>query len=371
MGKRDSQVNLLEHSKAKVTLLGKYLQRYLNIIANDGYTQRIKIYDLYCGDGIYDNKEEGSPLVILRAIKELHSENVSRLKQIIPIDCQFNDIENEKVLKVKEAVEKELLHSPEFGEIIFTVEDYQVEVKRLLAELPKLKKQKKFIFIDPYGYKNIKPSDIKAILECGDTEVLLFLPTQFMYRFDRKGTPPALKEFNDELNIIQDERNTISDWQYIEQLKVRFRELVSERYFVDTFTIEKDPNTIFCLFFFCNHIRGFEKMIDAKWEIDTERGKGYSYKGGNLELFSPTYELESKLKKYLEDGQRSNGDIYEFTLRLGFRPKHAKHIFESWQKIPNNFVVVDSKGKVARKGSFYINYDDYKNHHNKVNFKLI
>lgn len=371
MTKKDSQINLLKHSEAKVTYLGKYLERYLNIIANDGYTQRIKIYDLYCGDGVYDNKKEGSPIVILKAIKDLHSKNVSNLGKIIPIDCQFNDIDRAKVLNVKKVVGEMELHIPEYGEAVFTVEDYQVRIKKLLTELPKLRKQKKFIFIDPYGYKNIKPNDIKAILECSNTEVLLFLPTQFMYRFNRNGTPLALKEFNEELNIKQDEWNTQSDWQYIELLKERFRELVGDKYFVDTFTIEKDSNTIFCLFFFCSHIRGFEKMIDVKWEMDPLRGKGYSYKGSNLELFSPTHELEEKLKKYIGYKKRSNGDVYEFTLRHSFRPKHATDIFKVWQKQNPNFKVIDSKGEEARKNSFYVNYDDYKNNYSKVHFKLI
>jgi hypothetical protein len=47
MTKKDVKTNLLNHSEAKVRLLGEYLKRYLNIICNDGYTKRIKIYDLF------------------------------------------------------------------------------------------------------------------------------------------------------------------------------------------------------------------------------------------------------------------------------------------------------------------------------------
>jgi hypothetical protein len=36
--KKKSQLAMLDHSKAKVLLLQKYLEKYLNIIANDGYT---------------------------------------------------------------------------------------------------------------------------------------------------------------------------------------------------------------------------------------------------------------------------------------------------------------------------------------------
>jgi hypothetical protein len=41
MTKVDVKRNLLEHSEVKVRLLGEYLKRYLNIISNDGYTEKI------------------------------------------------------------------------------------------------------------------------------------------------------------------------------------------------------------------------------------------------------------------------------------------------------------------------------------------
>lgn len=62
----DAKKNLLKHSEAKVRLLGEYLKRYLNIISNDGYTEQIEIHDLFCGEGLYENGGEGSPLVIMR-----------------------------------------------------------------------------------------------------------------------------------------------------------------------------------------------------------------------------------------------------------------------------------------------------------------
>lgn len=72
MTKRKSQLVMLDHSKAKVLLLQKYLEKYLNIIANDGYTEKINVFDLFCGEGVYENEGEGSPLAILRTLKDLH-----------------------------------------------------------------------------------------------------------------------------------------------------------------------------------------------------------------------------------------------------------------------------------------------------------
>lgn len=49
--KKKSQIVLLDHSKAKVLLLQKYLEKYFGIIANDGFTQRINVFDLFVARG--------------------------------------------------------------------------------------------------------------------------------------------------------------------------------------------------------------------------------------------------------------------------------------------------------------------------------
>lgn len=372
MQNKNAKKNLLSHSEAKVRLLGEYLKRYLNIISNDGYTERIKIYDLFCGEGVYDNNGEGSPLVILRAVKDMHFINVARSEKFPKIDCQFNDLDETKVDKVKKIVSEKSLYYSQFGALEYTSNNYEDEIKRII-QLPKSKKSKAFIFIDPYGYRNIKASDIKNLLQKKDSEVLLFLPTQFMYRFDTNGTPEALIDFIEELTDYKSWKETDpnSVWKYINQLKESFRTFLGPSYFVDTFTIKKDPSTVFCLFFFSCHIKGFEKMLEAKWEIDTEQGKGWTFTNNQPSLFElqKTNSLEEKLKFFLRS-KRSNGEIYEFTLRLGFLTKHTNEIFFNWQK-NGNLEVSSSEGRKIRKGAFYISYRYYKDEPKKAEFNLL
>lgn len=374
MGNNMDAKNILKpHSEAKVKLLSKYLNIYLSVIGNVDYVKRIKIYDLFCGEGLYDNDKEGSPLVILKALEELYYSSLEKEKKIPIAECHFNDIDHDNIKKLKEVVEAKSFSYPKLEDIVFTVGDYREEIKKVINYFEQYKYTKGFIFIDPYGYSDIRFSEIKTLLNKGNTEILLFLPIQFMYRFDNDAAPSALINFIKELSINYSEwQNPNNPRKYVSQLTGAFRDYLGDKFFVDTFLIEKDAQTVFCLFFFSSHIYGFEKMIEAKWEIDPQRGKGYTYKGNNPELFSPIYELESKLKKFIEDGKRTNGDVYVFTLRLGFRPKHATDIFKAWQKKQNsNFKVIDSKGNEARKNSFYIKYDDYKNNYSKVHFKLI
>lgn len=219
MPKRTSQIKMLDHSKAKIELLRKYLEKYLNIISNDGYTQKIHIYDLFCGEGVYDNKGEGSPVAILSVLKDLHFINKAKNIKFPQVDLFFNDLEETKINKLKSIIDEKKLHYPEFGKLHFRSKSYNEIVEPLAKHLLKLKDEKAFIFIDPYGYKEIRASDLKRLLESKKSEVLLFLPTQFMYRFDEKGRPQALIEILEELVDLKQWEINNSVYDFINQFK--------------------------------------------------------------------------------------------------------------------------------------------------------
>lgn len=355
----NSKTNLFDHSEAKIRLLGEYLKRYLNIISNDGYTEEINIYDLFCGQGLYDNGGHGSPLVTLNQVKNTYYSLISKKPNKLPkINCHFNDIDTSKIEILRNAIKSKSLHYEEYGNLKFSSNDYKDEVDKLKVLFQKFKKQKAFLFIDPYGYKDIKSEQIKLLMDSNKkSEVLLWLPTQHMYRFSKNGIPEALLHFIEELTQYKEWKESDSVWKFINQLKTGFQSYLGENYFVDNFSIKKEENTVFCLFFFTSHIKGFEKMLEAKWEIDTEQGRGWEYTGNVATLFSDnkTNELEEKLKIFLASNKKFNSDVYEFTLRQGFLPKHTNQIFEQWQQ-NNTLLVTLANGEKARRKSFYIKY---------------
>ncbi len=359
MIKQDVKTNLLNHSEAKVELLGKYLKRYLNIISNDGFTENINIYDLFCGQGQYENEGEGSPLITLREIKKTFYSVIDKKAIKKPkINCHFNDIDSSKIGILKKAIIDKSLHYPNIGELVFTTNDYKSEVQKLSSIFQNFKNERGFVFIDPYGYKDVKAEHIEQLMNCNKkSEVLLWLPVQFMYRFTENGTPEALQSFIQELGLVEHLENVKNIWKYIETIKIGFQNYLGNNYFVDNFSLQKDENYVVCLYFFTSHIRGFEKMLEAKWEIDSEQGRGWKYSGNGPTLFSEqkTNDLEDKLKDFLKQGKRFNYDVYEFTLRQGYLPKHTNEILTNWQN--NNILEVKlANNEKARKKAFYIKY---------------
>lgn len=368
---RRSQRVMLDHSKAKVELLEKYLEKYLNIISNDGYTKKIDVYDLFCGEGEYENGGVGSPIAILKVIEELHTINKAKVRQLPKVNVFFNDMKFEKTEKLKKVINDKTLHKAEYGAIHFRNKNYKDIVSVLAQYISSVKTEKAFIFIDPYGYKEIRASEIKELLISGKSEVLLFLPTQFMYRFDDKGTPQALIDILEELVDLHEWKQNNSVYEFIEQFKNALKKYLGS-IFVDTFTIEKDEATVFCLFFFSSHIRGFEKMLETKWQIDDDEGKGWSYeKTMNLFASQKTNTLEEFIVQFLSNSNEVvyNGTLYEQTLRQGFLPKHTNEILNAYQE-EGKLDVLSPDGDKIRKGAFYINYDSFKVNYKRVYFKI-
>ena len=69
MALKDSQKDMQEHSAKKVELVRHYLNAYLAVIGYDAFTEGVHCYDLFCGEGIYPNGGEGSPITFIKSLR--------------------------------------------------------------------------------------------------------------------------------------------------------------------------------------------------------------------------------------------------------------------------------------------------------------
>ena len=368
---KNSQKDMLEHSKAKVSLLKAYLEAYLGVISNGGYTDAIHFIDMFCGEGVYPNGEEGSPLVIARGLDKLCKARSG--KWIPKLHFTWNDVDLAKV----ELVSRKLADDQIGVDSHVILSQCNLEYSEILRMAMKCvsglsNKQKAFLFIDPYGYKDVKPAHIRELLQGGHSELLLFQPTQHLFRFSERGTPPALSDFMKEVSEGNDWPVGLSVREYIRHTTELFRNYLGGKFFVDTFTIEKErPKAVFCLFFFSPHIRGFEKMLEAKWKMDSDSGQGWHYQDAmqGFDLFNQpqTNLLETHLDHKMRSRPAwSNGELYEMILRQGFLPKHGREILTHWQQAGKILV-----SPVNRKGVFYLSYKDFKEQPMKIQVSVV
>lgn len=348
MSLKDSQKDMFEHSSKKVELLRLYLNAYLAVLGFDGFTDAIRCHDIFCGEGVYPNGGKGSPIVFAETLIEAALRNPSKR-----FSLHFNDQDADKVENVKKEL-SQLGQLPTNLVVTSSVLRFDQVIQETKDKLAQMGKEKAFLFVDPYGYKEIKPQLIQELMLSGKCELLLFLPTQQMFRFSKKGTPESLAGFLDEIRQGREFPREATISTYIAYIVEGFRLLMPDR-IVDSFIIRKDSKTAFCLFFFTSNLKGAEKMLEAKWKLDDQQGVGWSYSDSGYEgsLFQEPQinTLEKMLEVMLKEGSRNNIEIYDRTIRAGFRPTHATQILRVMQT-HGRIKVVEN----VRNGTFYLDY---------------
>jgi three-Cys-motif partner protein len=381
--KIDVKNTLQIHSQAKVEFYTAYLKRYLRILCLAQPINQINIYDVFCGIGIYDDGGKGSPIAAFDAIKGLTSDE--KLKRTnTQISLIINDIEQQKIERVKKYIDS---GNQNFCDVRY----YNYDIEQMFNIVQKevsntASNTRNLIFIDPYGYKNIKKEILYKLMENGRTEIILFLPISHMHRFTQKAIHDEetvqyepLRQFvnsffNSDHKMVKEQLAVMEYIQFITEA------LQYNKFYTTSYYIERDSTNYFALFFMSSNILGFEKILGVKWELDEEAGSGFKtpliQKGFFDEYFMEqakeenAAKLESILLNLLAE-PKTNKQIYEETLKHEFLPKHTTEVFKIWQSSNPEFKVYDMKtGNKARKGAFYISYDNYKESEAKVQFRL-
>lgn len=355
--------NLLEHSEAKVKLYSRYLSIYLNVLARS-FVNNIYLYDLFCGEGIYEDGGEGSPIAALECIKRHYYSNEQKCPNLFVTfnDTGFSEIEKEKLKtdRVKEFADK--IFRPENVKVGFTNIDYSKIIEKVIERTSKLKNDERaLVFIDPWGYKKINPTDIKQLLENGKTEVILFLPIYFMSRFAEKAKDEeyrggeALRNFLGELfGSIQNLPNYKNQNEFIFLIQEEFKKFLKLKY-VDSFKIERENNQWFSLYFFTNNPKGFLKMLESKWALDKKHGAGFKQGDGHmLDMFdeiSLTHYDQKVLEFLKQNSAATNEDLRNFGIENNFLPKHTKQVLDQLRK-KYEIEIISLDGKAAL--SYYL-----------------
>jgi len=363
------------HSRAKVDFYKTYLERYVAILCQSQYIRHIRIYDVYCGMGIYEDGGKGSPVVAYDTIKDIYEAH--KITNDTDITLVVNDKSEARIARVQEYIESNK-HS------YCKVRPYNLEIGELLGIIiPEINKTpndtRNLVFIDPYGYKDIKKELLLDLMENGRTEVILFLPISHMQRF----TNAALQD-DDAITQYEPLRDFVNSFfpdtnHPIRQSTVKAKEYIhyvadalkfGNKFFATSYYIERDRANHFALFFMSSNIFGFEKILETKWALDEEHGGGFKLPEATGNLFAEEFALEAKnenanrLKAYLVEALRSprtNNEIYELVVRHEFLPKHANEVLRELQQNNPRFSVINiANGKNARKNSFYLSYQHYK-----------
>ncbi len=373
--KPDAKKVMLPHSKAKLDFYQSYLERYLPILRLAEFTTAINIFDVFCGTGIYQDGTKGSPIRAFEAIRgsSEHHEN----RSLTPVSLIVNDIEEKKINGVRTYLDARNNGVCTLDYKNLDANDFLGEISRIISK--QSTKERNLILIDPYGYKGIKKEYIEGLLRNKrNTEIILFLPISQIYRFSGKvlteddTNVKALKEFIDSFFSIRSHpiytKKMTHEKELIEYVRVALT--FNDTFFATSYFIQRDNKEhYYGLFSIMPNIYGLEKNLEVKWKLSEESGEGFEQPKLMSGFFDDHFKEEAKRKKYNElkelllnyideKGSITNNELYEFTLKNMFLPKHSNLVLK--QLLSDK--VIDAKDEISgeKAKGFYQKYEYYK-----------
>lgn len=377
---------VLPHSQAKLDLYENYLLHFLRVLGLTPYVNKINLFDIYCGIGVYMDGNVGSPLITSKCIK-VTNEIVKQLgKSLKPISVSINDYEKHKIDNVEAILIADKIENCTYN---FFNMDADEMLDKVSTEVNSFSAtERSLVFIDPYGYSQIHRDKIFNLIKNEHTEIILFLPVMQMYRFKDIALNDPNRACYEDLRkfifsffpanhkILNDKIENV--FEFINEIKEALS--FEGKFYTCSHYIERGKGNYYALFFITSNIYGLDKMVEAKWKLDPIKGKGFTQKKAPS-LFDNHFEevdynreldfLKTKILEVLKKGILSNNAIYKLTLQNEFRPTHAKKALEGLIN-SKRVETCDEKGeKIITPGAYYLDYTHFKNNENKIFFKIL
>ena len=370
---------VLPHSQAKLDLYKAYLEKYLPILSLAKGITKINLYDIFCGIGLYDDGNIGSPLIAVNTINKTNELFDLKGWKRKSITLTINDGNSSKVEKVRNLLNETKISN---CQISFNALDANEMLEKVILEVNGFSSsERNLVFIDPYGYSEIDREKLIALLNKGYTEIVLFLPVMQMYRFSEVAVNDFerkcyedLRKFINEFLPNSNEFDSVFD--FINEVTTAFS--FNGKYFSCSHYIERGKGNYYAVFFITSHIYGLERMLEVKWNADPSKGKGF--KPENWGLFEELRVdhnkkiqleyLEKILIERLKQETQSNVHLYYLALANEFLPKHMNSVLKELKR-KNKIITLNSKMEEQNFGNAtYIDYEHYKNKTELIFFKL-
>ncbi len=257
------------HTEAKHIILNKYLQAWIPIQRR--FNQKVLYIDGFAGPGIYDNGEEGSPIIALKTL--LNHKLLPLMKETFIF--AFIEQNKERCEKLKEVISKiKLPTSPtikteiecgEFADVVGKNLDY-IEKKNLTLA-------PSFVFIDPFGFKGIPLELIGRIMKNPKCEVLINFNYEDMSRW--YANPENEKHYNDLFGtkewkeVFKKTDNPKERENGLHNLYQRQMKKIAGIKYIRSFKMKNKSNKLdYFLFFGTNSLTGLNAMKEAMWKVD-------------------------------------------------------------------------------------------------------
>ena len=272
------------HGQAKHEILREYIISYLKVVCQQQRMPEFKIalVDGFAGGGKYEGGEEGSPLVLLRAVEEAeYLINCSRspTTQVkIRANHYFVEKNNNNYVSLQESI-KDSKYKSRFDETLFL---FKGAFREHLGEIVKHIKRVAprggggaIFFLDQTGYTDVSIQDIQHIrTNLPQSEIIVTISIDWLIDFIRDETrlksatdSMGISQYLDINEIIRIKREKLVEWRSIIESKfsVALKQAAKYRFFIPFFIEPEYGRRGYWLLHLSSNVRAHNVMMEDIW----------------------------------------------------------------------------------------------------------
>lgn len=196
------------HTTAKHTILKRYIEAWAPILSQSGRDKKLVYIDGFAGPGEYEDGEDGSPVVVLKALKN-HSRQKDFKAEFVNV---FIEICNERAQHLQDTIRRRVEPLPPWIKYDIDVKDFNQDVGELIRDIEAkgLSLAPALSFVDPFGWKDLNYDILSDLMKFNKGELLITFMAGFLERFvwDKAHLPSIKQLFSDEqIETIQKSAN--------------------------------------------------------------------------------------------------------------------------------------------------------------------
>jgi three-Cys-motif partner protein len=256
-------------TKAKLAIVNAYLGAWFGILAAKGFKHVVYV-DGFCGPGGYKTGEDGSPVIAARMASATSAKYPAFKATLILVDEKKAALDHlqslDAITKPHPNVEIRIMHG-----------QFAKKVDEIVTYLKAHPNSPTFSFVDPFGFGQSPFEKFKQLMHNENSEIFVNLMCGFMNRFKEHQDPKVTAKIKAILGT-DDLAPIIAADDSIDAACDSFeRSLKDIGKFTLKFMMRDEMNIRDHAFFFCGrNSKGFEKIKEAMWRIDSENGNSFS-----------------------------------------------------------------------------------------------
>jgi len=320
-----------EGTLTKLQIFELYAREWLPVFLAPDRPPRpeIHLFDFFAGSGTDSAGELGSPLRLLRQLKEY--QNLAGWSRV-HVHVHFSDASPSKIKQLEANIDSQQLRLPTVNLDIQTLK-FEDAIQRHAPTLAN-RQAAKLVFIDQFGVVHVTPEVFRQLVNSPTCDFLFFISSSTLHRFRDH---PAIKQ-----KITRPDDH----YQVHQAALDYYREFLPDTagYFLAPFSIKKGAN-IYGLIFGSAHPLGMDKFLQVAWKKDAINGEAdFDINRDNiapgelllaLDEFRPSKitAFERELEHLLRTGRLKNElHVVQVCFNHGVKRQQAENVLAKLKK---------------------------------------